>query len=145
MSRVAQYQRYLTADLEMLRTLYQYRTPMMLRYGCAVLIHVFAILLAPYFQSFCATWAYAESRCPAGYLAAILFVTVTMLMYSIQAGLEQPFDMQASPSLSFPLAPYLQSQVPAADNCLRVSPTGVAFRCWLTNFIVLRYSLHVSA
>lgn len=95
LSRLAQYQRYLTADVETIRMLYQYRTPMMLRYGCCVLIHVFALLLAPYFASFCSTWSRNDwNSCPAGYIAAILFVATSMLMYSIQKGLEQPFDMQ---------------------------------------------------
>jgi len=102
MSRVAQYLRYLTLDLENLRTLYQYRTPQMLRYGCCVLIHVFALALAPYFGSFCETWSQKDYRtCPAGYIAACVFVVVTMLMYSIQTGLEMPFDMKGLDDVFF--------------------------------------------
>lgn len=115
MSRVAQYLRYLSLDLENLRCLYQYRTPMMLRYGCCVLIHVFAIALAPYFGSFCETWsrtvgeknlytnkaAVDTDTCPAGYIAACVFVVVTMLMYSIQTGLEMPFDMKGLDDVFF--------------------------------------------
>ena len=102
MSRVAQYLRYLTLDLENLRTLYQYRTPQMLRYGCCVLIHVFALALAPYFGSFCETWSQKDyNTCPAGYIAACVFVVVTMLMYSIQTGLEMPFDMKGLDDVFF--------------------------------------------
>lgn len=40
MSRTHQYLRYLTASLEQLRMLRDYRTPVMMRYATGVLIHV---------------------------------------------------------------------------------------------------------
>eukprot|EP00386_Alphamonas_edax_P001359 GDKI01004058.1.p1 GENE.GDKI01004058.1~~GDKI01004058.1.p1 ORF type:complete len:449 (-),score=141.86 GDKI01004058.1:323-1669(-) len=91
-------------EMEMLRTIVQYRTPVFLRYGCGMLIHVFAILLAPYFSSFCETWSQKvkddagklvadEYTCPAGYMSSAAFVIVTMLSYAIQKQLENPFEM----------------------------------------------------
>jgi hypothetical protein len=56
MSRTNQYLRYMMANLEELRMLREYRTPIMMRYANGVLLHIFAIILAPYFCHFCDSW-----------------------------------------------------------------------------------------
>ena len=62
MSRTNQYLRYMIANLEELRMLREYRTPIMMRYANGVLLHIFAIILAPYFCHFCDSWvAYGYS------------------------------------------------------------------------------------
>ena len=39
-----------------LRTIREYRTPYMIRAACGVLLHLFAVILAPYFAHFCDSW-----------------------------------------------------------------------------------------
>lgn len=36
--------------------LQEYRTPYMMRSACGILLHIFAIILAPYFAHFCDSW-----------------------------------------------------------------------------------------
>lgn len=56
MSRTNQYLRYIISNLEELRMIREYRTPIMMRYANGVLLHIFAIFLAPYFVHFCDSW-----------------------------------------------------------------------------------------
>lgn len=66
MSRTNQYLRYIISNLEELRMIKEYRTPIMMRYANGVLLHIFAIFLAPYFVHFCDSWTshgYSRDRC----------------------------------------------------------------------------------
>ncbi|GLC38965.1 hypothetical protein PLESTB_000466300 [Pleodorina starrii] len=95
MSRTNQYLRYVISNLEELRMIREYRTPYMMRTACGIMLHIFAIILAPYFAHFCDSWLALgndEETCPAGYAAAIVFVIIVMLLYHIQADIEMPFD-----------------------------------------------------
>ncbi|KAG2442541.1 hypothetical protein HXX76_002627 [Chlamydomonas incerta] len=95
MSRTNQYLRYIISNLEELRMIREYRTPYMMRTACGILLHIFAIILAPYFAHFCDSWISLgndEDTCPAGYAAAIVFVLIVMLLYHIQVDIEMPFD-----------------------------------------------------
>ncbi|KAG2448310.1 hypothetical protein HYH02_006894 [Chlamydomonas schloesseri] len=95
MSRTNQYLRYIISNLEELRMIREYRTPYMMRTACGILLHIFAIILAPYFAHFCDSWIALgndEDTCPAGYAAAIVFVMIVMLLYHIQIDIEMPFD-----------------------------------------------------
>jgi hypothetical protein len=56
LSRTNQYLRYIIANVEELRMLKEYRTPIMMRYANGVLLHIFAVALAPYFCHFCDSW-----------------------------------------------------------------------------------------
>lgn len=97
MSRTNQYLRLLVSNLEELKVIKEYRTPTMVRYSAGVLIHVFAIILAPYFATFCRPWileGHAMATCPAGYTVAIVYVLLVTMLFNIQADIEMPFDMR---------------------------------------------------
>ncbi|PNH12416.1 hypothetical protein TSOC_000670, partial [Tetrabaena socialis] len=94
MSRTNQYFRYILSNLEELRMIRDYRTPYMMRTACGLLLHIFAIILAPYFAHFCDSWlslGNREKTCPAGYAAAICYVLIVMLLWHVQVDIEQPF------------------------------------------------------
>ncbi|WIA29367.1 hypothetical protein OEZ86_011872 [Tetradesmus obliquus] len=104
MSRTNQYLRYMIANLEELRMIREYRTPIMMRYANGVLIHIFSMVLAPYFVHFCDSWqslGYSRNSCPAGYNAAIVFTVICMLLYNVQQDIEQPFDMESLDDVFF--------------------------------------------
>ncbi|KAL6765775.1 hypothetical protein V8C86DRAFT_2449307 [Haematococcus lacustris] len=90
LSRTSQYLRYLMANLEELRSIKEYRTPTMMRHACAILIHVFAVVLAPYFVHSCAD-SEAEN-CVAGYASASVYVLICMLLLHVQQDLENCLD-----------------------------------------------------
>ncbi|EFJ52142.1 hypothetical protein VOLCADRAFT_103161 [Volvox carteri f. nagariensis] len=95
MSRTNQYLRYIISNLEELRMIRDYRTPYMMRAACGILLHIFAIILAPYFAHFCDSWLALgndEATCPAGYAAAAVYVMIVMLLYHTMYDLEMPFD-----------------------------------------------------
>ncbi|GFR41041.1 hypothetical protein Agub_g1474, partial [Astrephomene gubernaculifera] len=95
MSRTNQYLRYIISNLEELRMIREYRTPYMMRTACGILLHIFAIILAPYFAHFCDSWislGNREKTCPAGYAGAIVYVMIVMLLYHTQVDIEMPFD-----------------------------------------------------
>ncbi|KXZ56745.1 hypothetical protein GPECTOR_1g671 [Gonium pectorale] len=79
MSRTNQYLRYIISNLE----------------ACGILLHIFAIILAPYFAHFCDSWLAIgndEETCPAGYAGACVYVLIVMLLYHVQVDIEMPFD-----------------------------------------------------
>lgn len=63
LSRTNQYLRYLISNLEELRSIKEYRTPTMMRHACGVLLHIFAVILAPYFVHFCDHWCVCCMGC----------------------------------------------------------------------------------
>jgi hypothetical protein len=106
MSRTNQYLRYIIQNMEELRMIRDYRTPVMMRYACGVLIHVFTIVLAPYFVHFCDSWmsyGHEAATCPAGYAASIVYTTIVMLLFNVQQDIEQPFDMTGVDDVFFEL------------------------------------------
>ncbi|GFH19332.1 predicted protein, partial [Haematococcus lacustris] len=62
----------------------------MMRHACAILIHVFAVVLAPYFVHSCAD-SEAEN-CVAGYASAGVYVLICMLLLHVQQDLENCLD-----------------------------------------------------
>mmetsp|Transcript_2453 Transcript_2453/g.6293 ORF Transcript_2453/g.6293 Transcript_2453/m.6293 type:complete len:501 (-) Transcript_2453:485-1987(-) len=95
LSRTNQYFRYIISNLEELRTIKEYRTPTMMRHACGVLLHIFAVILAPYFVHFCDSWeaqGHAEQTCAAGYMSAVVYVLIVMLMYHVQQDMENCMD-----------------------------------------------------
>lgn len=106
MSRTNQYLRYVVSNLEELRMIKDYRTPIMMRYAVGVLLHIFPLLLAPYFSHFCDSWistGHEPNSCPAGYAGAISYVTIVMLLFNIQQDIELPFDMKGLDDIFFEL------------------------------------------
>ncbi len=121
MSRTNQYMRFIISNVEEMRTIKLYRTrkgralwfetqpaatpdstPLlsphvrtcaaaMMRHAVAVLVHIFAILLAPYWTSFCSAAGPGVSagNCPAGYASASAFILVVLLLFHVQQDLEE--------------------------------------------------------
>lgn len=107
LSRTNQYLRYIINGLEDLRCIRDYRTPTMMRYACGILLHIFAVILAPYFVHFCDSWIAVGGEvgnCPAGYAGSIVFCTISMLLYHIQQDIENPFDMHAIDDVFFEMS-----------------------------------------
>ncbi len=55
----------------------------MMRHAVAVLVHLFAILLAPYWAHFC-TPAEDGGHCVAGYASASAYTLITLLLFHVQ-------------------------------------------------------------
>ncbi len=47
---------HLTPPASLPLVAYADRTPYMMRTACGILLHIFAIILAPYFAHFCDSW-----------------------------------------------------------------------------------------
>lgn len=107
LGRTNQYMLFVIENMEQVRMIRNYRTPVMMRNACGVLIHVFTVALAPYFVHFCDSWvSYGRDldTCPAGYAATIVYTTIEMLLYNVQQDIEQPFDMTGLDDVFFELA-----------------------------------------
>ncbi len=63
----------------------------MMRHAVAVLIHIFTVLLAPYWTHFCAPAGphVAAGECAAGYASAVAFMLVVLLLFHVQQDLEE--------------------------------------------------------
>jgi len=96
----------------------------MLRYSCGALIHLFAVILAPYFCHFCDSWTalgYDEETCPAGYAAALVYTLITMLLLNVQMDAEQPFLGRGLDSIFFDTADELDDLMAEGLGSRRVS------------------------
>jgi hypothetical protein len=85
------------ASLEELRMLREYRTPIMMRYANGVLVHIFSVLVGPFFAHYCDR----GGRCAAGHLVAGIYVVIVMLLWVQAGGGRAPTSERAS-SLSKP-------------------------------------------
>ena len=62
----------------------------MMRHASGVLLHIFAIVLAPYFVHFCDSWVeegHDERTCVASYASSAIYVLIVMLLYHVQQDL----------------------------------------------------------
>lgn len=69
--------------------LQMYRTPFMLRHCTAILIHLGAVVLGPYFQHVAVCeddWTIHNMFCPAPYVMAVIYSVVCMLLLNVQVG-----------------------------------------------------------
>ena len=98
MSRVNQYLSKIVVDIENLRTILEYRTPVSLRAYSKVFIFSFPILYAPYF-------VYHAQEFTEGlqYFTPIIFSFILVSLNNIQDHLENPFDQVGEDDIHFRL------------------------------------------
>jgi len=96
MSRVNQYLSKIVVDIENLRTILEYRTPVSLRAYSKVFIFSFPILYAPYF-------VYHAQEFTEGlqYFTPIIFSFILVSLNNIQDHLENPFDQVGEDDIHF--------------------------------------------
>ena len=96
MSRVNQYLSKILVDIENLRTILEYRTPVSLRAYSKVFIFSFPILYAPYF-------VYHAQEFSEGlqYFTPIIFSFILVSLNNIQDHLENPFDQVGEDDIHF--------------------------------------------
>lgn len=129
LSRTNQYLRYTMWFMEELRTIKEYRTPAMMRYGTGVLLHLVAFGLAPYFAHFCASGDGEIEDCPGGYASAIAFFLIMSMLYKIEIGMEDPFSKDGLDSVVYKL----DTEFEGITDDRRVKP----FDKNLTDFVLL--------
>ncbi len=96
MSRVNQYLSKILIDIENLKTIYFYRTPITLRAYSRVFIYSFPVLYGPYF-------VYAAQSYSVGleYMMPVLFSFILVSLDNIQGHLESPFDQVGEDDIKF--------------------------------------------
>ena len=96
MSRVNQYLSKILIDIENLKAIYFYPTPITLRAYSRVFIYSFPVLYAPYF-------VYAAQSYSVGleYMMPVLFSFILVSLDNIQAHLESPFDQLGEDDIKF--------------------------------------------
>ena len=96
MSRVNQYLSKILIDIENLKTIYFYRTPITLRAYSRVFIYSFPVIYGPYF-------VYAAQSYSVGleYMMPVLFSFILVSLDNIQAHLESPFDQVGEDDIKF--------------------------------------------
>jgi hypothetical protein len=96
MSRVNQYLSKILIDVENLKTIYFYRTPITLRAYSRVFIYTFPVLYGPYF-------VFAAQSYSVGleYMMPVLFSFILVSLDNIQNHLESPFDQVGEDDIKF--------------------------------------------
>ncbi len=96
MSRVNQYLSKILIDIENLKTIYFYRTPITLRAYSRVFIYSFPVIYGPYF-------VYAAQSYSVGleYMMPVLFSFILVSLDNIQGHLESPFDQVGEDDIKF--------------------------------------------
>jgi predicted membrane chloride channel (bestrophin family) len=88
-SRANQYLSKIMIDFEKMRNIARYRTPVSLRAYSTVFLSLFPIAFGPYFAMLSTK---SETFPGVGYLVAVLYSLVLVLLDNIQDDLEDPFD-----------------------------------------------------
>ena len=96
MSRVNQYISKILVDIENLKAIYVYRTPITLRAYSRVFIYSFPVLYGPYF-------VFASQNYSPGleYMMPVLFSFILVSLDNIQQHLENPFDQIGEDDIKF--------------------------------------------
>ena len=96
MSRVNQYISKILIDIQNLKTIYQYRTPITLRAYSRVFIYSFPVLYGPYF-------VFAAQSYSVGleYMMPVVFSFILVSLDNIQMHLESPFDQIGEDDIKF--------------------------------------------
>lgn len=95
-SRVSQYLSKIAVDIENLKGIWRYRTPITLRAYSKVFIYTFPILYGPYFASV------AEGYSPnLEYMMPVVFSFILVSLDNIQSHLEDPFDQVGEDDIVF--------------------------------------------
>ena len=96
MSRVNQYLSKILVDIENLRTILEYRTPLSLRAYSKVFIFSFPILYAPYFVYHAQDYSYGLE-----YFTPVIYSFILVSLNNIQDHLENPFDQVGEDDINF--------------------------------------------
>lgn len=104
MSRVNQYISKILVDIENLKAIYNYRTPITLRAYSRVFIYSFPVLYGPYF-------VYASQNYSIGleYMMPVLFSFILVSLDNIQQHLENPFDQIGEDDIKFEVERFEQA------------------------------------
>jgi predicted membrane chloride channel (bestrophin family) len=104
MSRVNQYVSKLLVDIENLKAIYAYRTPITLRAYSRVFIYSFPVIYGPYF-------VYAAQHYSTGleYMMPVLFSFILVSLDNIQQHLENPFDQIGEDDIKFDVDKFAQA------------------------------------
>jgi len=96
MSRVNQYVSKVLVDIENLKAIYAYRTPITLRAYSRIFIYSFPVVYGPYF-------VYASQNYSPGleYMMPVLFSFILVSLDNIQQHLENPFDQIGEDDIKF--------------------------------------------
>ena len=96
LSRASQYISKIAVDIENLKGIWRYRTPITLRAYSKVFIYTFPILYGPYFASV------AEVYSPnLEYMMPVIFSFILVSLDNIQSHLEDPFDQVGEDDIVF--------------------------------------------
>ena len=104
MSRVNQYMSKILVDIENLKAIYLYRTPITLRAYSRVFIYSFPVLYGPYF-----VYASQEYTFSLTYMMPVLFSFILVSLDNIQGHLENPFDQIGEDDLKFDVEKFTKS------------------------------------
>ncbi|MCB0505707.1 MAG: hypothetical protein KDC58_09405 [Cyclobacteriaceae bacterium] len=96
LSRVSQYVSKIAIDIENLKGIWRYRTPITLRAYSKVFIYTFPILYGPYFASVA-----AEYSPNLEYMMPVIFSFILVSLDNIQSHLEDPFDQVGEDDIVF--------------------------------------------
>lgn len=96
MSRVNQYISKILIDLENLKTIYLYRTPITLRAYSRVFIYSFPVLYGPYFVHVAQSYSVGLE-----YMMPVVFSFILVSLDNIQMHLENPFDQIGEDDIKF--------------------------------------------
>ena len=104
MSRVNQYISKVLVDIENLKAIYAYRTPITLRAYSRVFIYSFPVVYGPYF-------VYASQNYSPGleYMMPVLFSFILVSLDNIQQHLENPFDQIGEDDIKFDVEKFASS------------------------------------
>lgn len=104
MSRVNQYVSKILVDIENLKAIYVYRTPITLRAYSRVFIYSFPVVYGPYF-------VYASQNYSPGleYMMPVLFSFILVSLDNIQQHLENPFDQIGEDDIKFEVEKFAKS------------------------------------
>jgi len=104
MSRVNQYISKILVDIENLKGIYSYRTPITLRAYSRVFIYSFPVLYGPYF-----VYAAKEYSIGLEYAMPVLFSFILVSLDNIQGHLENPFDQIGEDDIKFNVERFRES------------------------------------
>lgn len=104
MSRVNQYISKILVDVENLKAIYLYRTPITLRAYSRVFIYSFPVIYGPYFVH-----ASQEYSTGLEYMMPVLFSFILVSLDNIQRHLENPFDQIGEDDIKFEVEKFERS------------------------------------
>ena len=102
-SRANQYLKNSIVELEKMRNVALYRTPLSLRAYSRIFLHAFPIAFAPHFAYLSQSHSFSV-----GFLVACTYSLVFVTLDHIQEDLEDPFDKRGMDDVNLDVAPELE-------------------------------------